>query len=75
MRTVLHGARIFDGTRLREGMSLVLSGETIEALAPEAEARSLDGSHVELPGGILSPGFLDLQVNGGGGLMRDGSVD
>ncbi|MFN3499567.1 MAG: N-acetylglucosamine-6-phosphate deacetylase, partial [Pannonibacter indicus] len=35
----------------------------------------LDGSHVELPGGILSPGFLDLQVNGGGGLMLDGSVD
>ncbi|WP_430512524.1 N-acetylglucosamine-6-phosphate deacetylase [Pannonibacter phragmitetus] len=75
MRTVLHGARIFDGARLLTGMSLALSGETVEALAPEAEARALDGSHVELSGGILSPGFLDLQVNGGGGLMLDGSVD
>ena len=28
----------------------------------------------EVPG-IIAPGFLDLQVNGGGGVMVDGATD
>ncbi|WP_238364462.1 N-acetylglucosamine-6-phosphate deacetylase [Mesobacterium pallidum] len=63
MSRVLRGARIFDGERLLDGHELVLEGETIAAIRPETDALAEETS------GILMPGFVDLQVNGGGGVM------
>ena len=59
------GARLFDGERLRDDVALVTEGETIRALVPYAERPR--GETVDLGGGVLSPGFVDWQVNGGGG--------
>lgn len=72
MMQVLTGARILAGTRLLDGHALVVSDGSITAILPESDApargrRVLDG--------ILAPAFLDLQVNGGGGLMVDGTTD
>lgn len=72
MMQVLTGARILTGARLLDGHALVVRDGTIAAILPETEAptqgrRALDG--------ILAPAFLDLQVNGGGGLMVDGATD
>jgi N-acetylglucosamine-6-phosphate deacetylase len=56
--------RLFDGERLREGMALRLDGTHVAELAPldpRLDARPLPGT--------LSPGFVDLQVNGGGGVL------
>lgn len=64
---IFTGAAIFDGTRLREGAALVVEDGAVAEIVP-AEAVP-DGALVELDGGVLAPGFLDLQVNGGGGLM------
>lgn len=66
-RRVLSGAAIFDGARLHEGKALVVENERVVALVPEASAP--EGERVDLPGGIVAPGLLDLQVNGGGGIM------
>lgn len=66
-RKILTGARVFDGETLRDGLALVLDGATISTLVPEAEAS--EGAREVLPGGILAPGLVDLQVNGGGGTM------
>ena len=59
---------VFDGTRLHAGHALVVAGGRVQALAgPGAipdEARL-----VQLGGGVVAPGFVDLQVNGGGGVM------
>lgn len=63
----LSGAAIFDGTSLRHGHVVVLDGETIAAILPEAAAP--EGAGTRLNGGTLAPAFLDLQVNGGAGLM------
>uniref|UniRef100_UPI002593D6A3 N-acetylglucosamine-6-phosphate deacetylase n=1 Tax=uncultured Paracoccus sp. TaxID=189685 RepID=UPI002593D6A3 len=71
-REVLTGARIFDGTRFLDGHALVIEDGQIAAILPEAEAPAGDRRTVT---GILAPAFLDLQVNGGGGLMLDGSTD
>lgn len=71
-REVLTGARIFDGTRFLDGHALVIEDGQIAAIMPEAEAPAGDRRTVT---GILAPAFLDLQVNGGGGLMLDGSTD
>ena len=71
-REILTGARIFDGTRFLDGRALVIEDGEIAALIPEAEAPA-EGRH--RLDGILAPAFLDLQVNGGGGLMLDGGTD
>ncbi|MGR3545403.1 MAG: N-acetylglucosamine-6-phosphate deacetylase, partial [Paracoccus sp. (in: a-proteobacteria)] len=71
MRQVIAGARIFDGAGFLDGRALVIEDGRIAAILPEAKA----GAVTHRIGGILAPGFVDLQVNGGGGLMVDGGTD
>lgn len=71
MRHIMTSARIFDGQRLLDDHSLVVNDGVIEAIIPVADAPS-DAVKVD---GILMPGFIDLQVNGGGGVMVDGQTD
>ncbi len=73
MATLLTGARIFDGDGLRAG-DLLLDGAEIAAILPPG--RGVQGADVvHLPGGILAPGFVDLQLNGGGGMMLNDRPD
>jgi N-acetylglucosamine-6-phosphate deacetylase len=72
--TTLTGARVFDGTSLREGLALVLDDGRIAAILPEDQLPD-DAAHVDLGGGILAPGFVDLQVNGGGGVLFNDQPD
>lgn len=67
MTTTLTGARILTPEGWLEGHALVLEGGTIAAIVPEGEA--VTGEIVRLPGGHLVPGFIDVQVNGGGGVL------
>ena len=64
----LTGARIFDGTDFHGGHAVVVDGTRISAVMPEA---GLPGGIVceRLNGGYLAPGFIDVQVNGGGGAL------
>lgn len=71
MRQVIAGARLFDGTQFLDGHALTLSGGMIESILPAAEA----GPPTHATDGIVAPGFVDLQVNGGGGVMVDGTTD
>jgi len=73
MRQVLVGADVFDGIVLHRGASVVVEGGVVQAVLPSGEAGL--GEVVRLPGGILAPGFIDLQVNGGGGWQVDGTCD
>ncbi len=59
------GARLFDGERFHEGSALVTDGERIRAIVAHAERPT--GETIDLGGGVLAPGFVDWQVNGGGG--------
>ncbi|UUP16996.1 N-acetylglucosamine-6-phosphate deacetylase [Nitratireductor thuwali] len=65
---VLTGARIFDGERTLAGHALVVEEGRIRAIVPEAEAAGRADVRL-LDGGLLAPGFIDVQVNGGGGRM------
>jgi N-acetylglucosamine-6-phosphate deacetylase len=65
---VLSGARIFDGYSHRDGAALLLSDDTISDIVAE-DAISSGFERVGLNGGLLAPGFIDLQVNGGGGVL------
>lgn len=72
MTRILTGADLFDGTTRRPGMALVIEDNRIAAILPEAEAPDYPVLH--LNGGVLTPGLIDLQVNGGDGILLDGSA-
>ena len=67
-RQAIIGARIFDGTRFYDDHALVVLDGKIEAVVPQAQVAT-DCQQTELAGGVLAPGFIDAQVNGGGGRM------
>jgi N-acetylglucosamine-6-phosphate deacetylase len=64
---VLTGARIFDGERFCDDHALAVEGERIAAIVPYAERPH--GKTRDLGGGLLAPGYIDVQVNGGGGVL------
>lgn len=66
--TVWIGGPIFDGVRLRDGCALVAVAGIVRAIVPERD-RPGDAEVRDLGGAVLCPGFVDLQVNGGGGVM------
>ncbi|SNY90208.1 N-acetylglucosamine-6-phosphate deacetylase [Cohaesibacter sp. ES.047] len=71
-KTALVGARLFDGTSFLEDHALVLDADRIMAVVPMsdyAEGSREDIETIRLDGGLLAPGFIDAQVNGGGGVM------
>jgi hypothetical protein len=68
------GAHIFDGERWHEDAALVTRGREVECIIPAAEVPG-DAETLELKGGILAPGFVDCQVNGGGGVMLNDRQD
>ncbi len=69
MRQFLAGGRVFTGDTILEGHGVLLEDDRIAAVLPEEEAPA-GAAHVTLPEHtLLAPGFLDTQVNGGGGVL------
>jgi N-acetylglucosamine-6-phosphate deacetylase len=73
-RFALTGARIFDGDNWHEGSALVVRDGLVEAIVRQGALPS-DVRAVDVGGGMLVPGFVDLQVNGGGGVMLNDHPD
>jgi N-acetylglucosamine-6-phosphate deacetylase len=59
--------RLFDGTRWRNGRALHIEAGRITAIIPQGAIPSAQ-TVVRTPL-LACPGFVDLQVNGGGGVM------
>jgi len=71
---LLCNARVFDGERLRDDVAVRLEHGRIAAVGtPDSDA--VVGERVDLQGGLLVPGFVDVQVNGGGGALFNASPD
>ena len=68
MKRVLINGRVFDGERMLDGRAVVLDGAAIAAVLPESGAPK-ENERTDLGGGLLAPGFVDVQVNGGGGVL------
>lgn len=64
---VLTGARIFDGERFFNDHAVVVEADRIAAILPYSERPH--GAARDLGGGLLAPGYIDVQVNGGGGVL------
>ncbi len=67
-KTAYIGANIFDGQQMHTNCALLINGGRIDGIVSD-DALSDDYARVELSGGLLTPGFIDLQVNGGGGVL------
>ena len=66
--TALLGAAIYEGAVLHKDKALLCEDDLIVGLKdPETLPASCEVRHLD--GGYLTPGFVDLQVNGGGGVM------
>lgn len=66
----LHAARLFDGETFVSGATVVVDDARIRAVqAAERDAEALPDDWV------LVPGFIDLQVNGGGGVLFNTAVN
>src|SRR5882762_2531579 len=67
------GHRIFDGRRWHNDAAILTEDGRIRGLAAWGEVPS-DWPQQRLPdGALLAPGFIDLQVNGGGGILLNDS--
>ncbi|MBP2550829.1 N-acetylglucosamine-6-phosphate deacetylase [Neorhizobium galegae] len=62
------GGRIFDGQRFLEKHVLVVEGGKIAAILPE-DAALPSLPRIDAQGALVAAGFIDLQVNGGGGVL------
>lgn len=62
------GGRIFDGSHLHDGWALQVENGVVTTLGRDDRVLSV-GEEIDLSGDILAPAFVDLQVNGGGGVM------
>jgi N-acetylglucosamine-6-phosphate deacetylase len=49
--------------------TVLLDGATISAIVPASDSRSRNAARHDLGGRYLVPGFIDCQVNGGGGVL------
>lgn len=67
-KIALAGATIFDGHASHADAALLVSDGTIAGIVPNDRVPS-DFEPVPLAGGLLAPGFIDLQANGGGGVL------
>ncbi len=69
MTTALVNGRILLDDGFRDGLAVLLDGGRVEALLEPADPRLAGATRVDLAGGMLVPGFIDVQVNGGGGVL------
>lgn len=68
MQYYYQNAQIFDGEKLITDHSLVIENNKIVAIVAD-DVISDDAQIVKLDGGIITPGYVETQANGGGGVL------
>jgi N-acetylglucosamine-6-phosphate deacetylase len=69
MGVALVNGRVLCDEVLLEGQCVLLEGGRISAIVDAQDPRCRNAQHHDLGGGLLLPGFIDSQVNGGGGVL------
>ncbi len=69
MRTAFVNARVLTREGFRNDVAVLVEDGMIAALASADDPRVRDAETRDLGGAFLLPGFIDCQVNGGGGVL------
>jgi len=69
MATALVNGRVLLDDGFRDGVAVLVEGGRVAAVVADGDARVRRAARVDLGGGSLVPGFIDAQVNGGGGVL------
>jgi len=69
MITALTHARVLTAHGWRDDLAVLVEGERIAALLPNDHEAVRAAQVQDLAGALLVPGFIDVQVNGGGGAL------
>jgi len=70
MKTLLHNGWILAGEDFVDNKAVLIEKGRITAVLHANERKKYPADHyVDLNSGYLAPGFIDLQVNGGGGVL------
>jgi N-acetylglucosamine-6-phosphate deacetylase len=68
-RSAISADRIFDGYRWHDNAAVMIRHGLIEGIAPRGQTIPEASTEAMPAGTLLAPGFIDLQVNGGGGIL------
>ena len=68
-RTALLNGRVLIDSELVENRCVLIEGDRIVDVVEPADPRCTSAHKHDLGGKLLLPGFIDLQVNGGGGVL------
>ncbi len=69
MSTAFVNGRIFTPDGLAAASAVLVEGEYISAIVSDDDERARSATTIDLAGALLLPGFIDVQVNGGGGVL------
>ncbi len=69
MKRALVNCRVFDGQELHTDLAVILDGHKVAELLLQTDLPASFTTRDDLQGRILAPGLIDIQVNGGGGVM------
>jgi N-acetylglucosamine-6-phosphate deacetylase len=75
MATALVNARTLTPSGVQTGCAVLIDGDRIIDVMPEADPRIRSAQIHDLGGMLLAPGFIDCQVNGGGGVLFNDATD
>jgi N-acetylglucosamine-6-phosphate deacetylase len=67
--SAISAGRIFDGHRWHNNAVIVIDRGMVQCIAPRDQSAGDWLTEVMPAGTLLAPGFIDLQVNGGGGVL------
>ena len=74
---IIKNAKIFDGEKFIEENAVITEGKLIKKVlkASELTEDEINGNEViDINGMVLSPGFIDLQINGCGGVLFNDDI-
>ncbi|MXP49125.1 N-acetylglucosamine-6-phosphate deacetylase [Pantoea sp. Eser] len=71
---VLVNGRIYSGHQILDNHAVVIANERIDRVIPR-ESLPSDVEQRDVSGAIIAPGFIDLQLNGCGGVQFNDDID
>jgi N-acetylglucosamine-6-phosphate deacetylase len=71
----LVNGRVLSDEGFLDDRAVLLEGNKILAVVVDSDARVAKANYHDLAGGLLLPGFVDTQVNGGGGVLFNDTPD